>query len=252
LARKPAHPLKFFPGSLKIADHFENAMPGVAHGASDGHQLLLARRGSWNRLAIDGLVKDSARRGEPECTSADPVLHDASHLGYVFCSRDDARPLAITQHIGTHSTVRDMGAYVNRTRHPIQRVQVLGERLPIPFQALGQRGAGYVLDTFHQADQPIMLIRPGRCKTDATIADNDRRHPMPTRRRHLLVPSSLTVIMSVNVHKARRHNHSGRIDLLSTMAFDNPDVSDQPPVNRDIGSDRWLASSVHNQPAAHN
>ena len=42
----------------------------------------------------------------------------------------------------------------------VERVEVLGEGLPAPLDALVQRGAGDVLDAFHDLDQP--LLPPGR------------------------------------------------------------------------------------------
>ena len=66
--------------------------------------------------------------------------------------------------------MRDLGTDVEHVLAPVERVEVLGERLPLPLDALGERGAGDVLDAFHQLDQPFVPVGRRRSEADAAVA----------------------------------------------------------------------------------
>ena len=71
---------------------------------------------------------------------------------------------AVAHDVGAQRGVGDVRADVDACAAcALERVEVLGERLPVPREALGQRGAGDVLDAFEQADQPVVAVgaRPG-------------------------------------------------------------------------------------------
>ena len=76
--------------------------------------------------------------------------------------------------VRAHRAVRHLHADVDRERAAVERVEVLGERLPAPVDALGQRGAGDVLDALHQADEPLLVARAHRREPDAAVARRRR------------------------------------------------------------------------------
>ena len=86
---------------------------------------------------------------------------------------------AIAHHIGAHGAMRDVRRDIDGAPALGQRVHIFGEGFPIPGHAFGQRGAGNVLDTFHEADQPVMLVGFGRRETDAAIAHDDGGDAVP-------------------------------------------------------------------------
>ena len=111
---------------------------------------------------------------------------------------------ALAHHVGAHRAVRHLRADVERARHALERVEVLGEALPLPADALGERGARDVLDALHQADQPVVAVGARRREADAAVAHHDRRDAVPRRRREVRVPGHLPVVVGVDVDPARR------------------------------------------------
>ena len=87
--------------------------------------------------------------------------------------------------------------------HPLERVEVLGEGLPVPLDALGERGAGDVLDALHQLDEPLVPVGARRREADAAVAEDGGGHAVPARRREVRVPGGLAVEVGVHVDEAR-------------------------------------------------
>ena len=94
----------------------------------------------------------------------------------------------------------------------VERVEVLGERLPLPLDAGGERGAGDVLDAFHQADQPVVPVGLHRREADAAVAHDDRGDAVPARRREQRVPGDLAVEVRVHVDEAGRDEQAVGVD----------------------------------------
>src|SRR5262245_33980726 len=69
----------------------------------------------------------------------------------------------------------------------------------LPARAGCERGAGDVLDAFHQADQPLVAVGSRRREADAAVAEDERRDAVPRRRRELGVPRRLRVVVRVDV-----------------------------------------------------
>ena len=88
---------------------------------------------------------------------------------------------ALAHHVRAHRAVRHLRADVEHLRRAVDRVEVLGEVLPLPLDAFGERGAGNVLDAFHQADQPVVLVGFRRREADAAVADHDGGDAVPAR-----------------------------------------------------------------------
>ncbi len=100
----------------------------------------------------------------------------------------------------------------------VERVEVLGERLPAPVDALGERGAGDVLDAFHEADQPLLVTRANGGEPDAAVAGDHGGDPVPGRRLEQRVPRGLAVVVGVDVDEAGRDQQPGRVDGLGGVA----------------------------------
>ena len=107
---------------------------------------------------------------------------------------------------------------VDRVRHRVDRVHVIGERLPAPRDALGERRAGDVLDAFHQLDERRLAARPHRREADAAAAHHARRHAVQRARRQLGVPRHLAVVVRVDVDEAGQHVRAARVDRAARRA----------------------------------
>ena len=146
-----------------------------------------------------------------------------------------------------------LGADVDDVLAGVERVEVVLERLPLPRDALGQRGSGDVLDALHQLDEPLVAIGSGGSEADATVAHHDGGDAVPRRRREERVPGGLTVVVGVDVDPARRHEPAGGVDDASRLTdvvagfCVDPDIDDRrdhPVVDGDVGESAGSAGAV--------
>ena len=144
----------------------------------------LIRRGerAGHQLAVERLVVQRAGRRKPNSASRNRLADVARHLGDVLGGRVLVVGAALAHHVDPQRGVRQERGDVHRVLAAVERIEVLREGLPLPLDSLVQRGAGDVLDAFHQLDEPRLLTRPHRRETDAAIAGHDRRHAMGRRR----------------------------------------------------------------------
>src|SRR5256885_2142217 len=80
------------------------------------------------------------------------------------------------------SPVRPLGAYVDDAWLALDGVEVLGEALPPPPDALGKGGAGDVLHSLHQADQPVVTVGGDGREPHAAVPHDRSRDAVPARR----------------------------------------------------------------------
>ena len=109
------------------------------------------------RWAMVRLVENRAR---------DALADDVGHRGDVLGRGGIVLGSPVAHHVGADGAVGDLGPDVHRELERVQVVQVLGEALPLPGDALGEGGAGDVLDALHQADEPVVAV--GRRRANPT------------------------------------------------------------------------------------
>ena len=69
---------------------------------------------------------------------------------------------------------------------------------------------------------------------------------MPGGRREMRVPDSLSVIVGVNIDKARCYDLAFGVDLLRAASADVPDAHDLSVLDRNVGFERFGAGPVDN------
>ena len=143
--------------------------------AEQGHDLVLGRERARHRFTVHVAVSRGAPRREPERTGPQRLAHDRGHGREVVGGRGLLGPIA--HHVGAHRGVGKLRADVDGTRHRLERVEVLVERLPLPLDPLGQRRAGDVLDAFHQLDQPLVAIGEPPARTRRRSCRGSRWSP---------------------------------------------------------------------------
>ena len=122
---------------------------------------------------------------------------------------------ALTHHVGAQRGVRHVRADVERARHALERVEVLGERLPVPLDALVERGAGDVLDALHQLDELLRAVGAHRREADAAVPEDRGGHAVPARRREVRVPGGLAVEVGVHVDEPGRDEQTVGVELAT-------------------------------------
>ena len=115
-----------------------------------------------------------------------------------------------------------------------ERVEVLGEGLPLPVDALVQRGARDVLDAFHQLDEEVAPVGPHGGEADAAVAHDDGGDAVPARRRDLGIPRDLAVVVRVDVDPTGREEQAVAVELAMAAAVGVDVGDDVLAVDREI------------------
>ena len=140
-----------------VAHELHHAAAGLANRACDAQKFVGAGPQGGDCLAADAAVVDGARGGKAERAGLNGLTGDGRHLLDVFRGGWRSRHAARAHHIHTHRRMRQLGAEVDVARQGLEKIEVFGEGLPLPGQSFVQRGAGNVLDAFHQFDQAIVI-----------------------------------------------------------------------------------------------
>ena len=237
-------PSQFLGFVQAVGNKLHGAETEAGKGAADGAHLLPGGAGSGHQVARLVDVPVEAGGGEAEGTGPEGAAGDAAHLGHVLAR--GVVVAALAHYIVADGDMGRLGSDVHRVRG-IDVVEVFGEGLPAPRDAVVQRRAGYVLDALHQFDQFAFGARPHRGEADPAIAHHDGSDPVPAARRHLFVPTDLAVVVGVDVHEAGGQQVAFGIDDplgLGWTAASRRDFGDRAAVGDHIGADRLGAGAV--------
>ena len=127
----------------ELTEHAADAEELVAVGEGAGHG---ARRRACGGASSATSRSRARRPGSPRARGARMRVD-------VVGGRRLVRGAALAHHVGAQRAVGHLRAEVDRVRPPLERVEVLGEALPLPLDALVQGRAGDVLHALHQVDQ---------------------------------------------------------------------------------------------------
>ena len=185
----------------------------------------------------------------PTAPACDRLAHVPRHLGDVVGGRVLVGDAALAHHVHAQRHVRQERGDVHRELEAVERVEVLGEGLPAPLDALVQRGAGDVLDAFHHLDQALLPTRAHRREADAAVADDDGRDAVAGRRVEHRVPRGLAVVVRVDVDEPGRDEAAGGVDDLGGVAVDVlPDGDDHAVLDRDVAHEPGATGAVDDRP----
>ena len=170
--REPAHPVHLLGRRDDVLagrtrrGQLEHAGAELAERGADAEQLVLGRERAGHGLAVDGRVGDGARRREPERAGRDRLLDDGLHR--LRCPRGSPARCARRARPSRRPAPRRARSACRRRsvqRRASSASRYSGKLSQPQVDALGQGGAGDVLDALHQADQPVVLVGPGRVRS---------------------------------------------------------------------------------------
>ena len=191
-------------------------------------------------------VVERARRREAERAGLDRLARERGHRarcrrGVAVSRRAPRSPITCSRSAPCGTCTRD----VDVEGPAVERVHELGERLPVPREALVQHRAGDVLDAFHQLDEPLVVGGAHRREADAAVADDDGGDAVPRRRDHALAPRRLAVVVAVDVDEAGRDEQAVGVDRrASPRRRPSPTSVIDAVVDRDVGRARRRAGAV--------
>ncbi|CAG7209929.1 hypothetical protein PICSAR30_03446 [Mycobacterium avium subsp. paratuberculosis] len=251
LAAEPAHPVQLLLGPDDVLargplrGQLEHRLTAGRHGAAQTEQLLLGGERAGHGLAVHRAVAHRARRGEAERAGLDRLADQPAHRLDVVGGGRLVAGAALAHRVGPDRAVRDLAADVDGELLLADRVEVFGVGLPPPGDALGQRGAGNVLDTLHQLDQPLLGARPHRGEADPAVAGDHGGDAVTAGRLEQTVPAHLAVVVGVDVDEAGSHDFPCGIDGFGGLggrqaaglgAVGADDVDDLAVPDADVGA----------------
>ena len=132
----------------------------------------------------------------------------------------------------------------------VEHVQILGEGFPVELDALGQHGAGDVLDALHEVDQVGRGARPHRGEAHAAVAEDGCGHAVAGRGSEVGVPGGLAVVVRVHVHESGRDQQPAGVDLPAARPDVAADCRDGLAVDCDVGDALRGTGAVYYDAAA--
>ena len=120
------------------------------------------------------------------------------------------RPLVAADDEEPQRGVADERADVEALAAPVERGEVLGERLEAPVDALVEGLHRHALDVLERAHDDVAVLGSRRRDAEAAVAHHHTRDPVPARRREVAVPEDLRVVVRVDVDEAGRQRRARR------------------------------------------
>ena len=137
----------------EVGHHLQHA--GAAGADPFGDADEFGRRGGECRGVRTGrgLVIAGAAGGEAERPRLDALPGEFGHERDVFGCRVLVVRTALAHHVEPQRAVRHLRSDVDVVRPLVDGVEELGERVPVPLQALVERRSRDVFDALHQLDE---------------------------------------------------------------------------------------------------
>ena len=150
--------------------YFHHAVAAGRHRLGEGVQLLERGEGAGHRLPVRCAVHNGSRGCEAEGAGVLGLPHHGGHGGDVLGGGVLVGHAPLAHDISAQGAMGDLAADIDSETTPVEEVEIFGEGLPAPADALGQSGARDILDPLHHLDEPVVPVRLHRCESDAAIA----------------------------------------------------------------------------------
>ena len=221
--RQPAEQADLAVLVLEVRDDLHPAGAGLAHGVGDRGQLGFLGAQGRDVLAVGRAVIERARGREAERAGAQAFGGELGHALAILLGGRLAVGAALAHHIDPQRGVRHLGGDVGVVAARGDRIEEVGEAVPVPRQAFVQHDLGDVLHALHQVDQHVVLVVVAGREADAAIAEQHGRGAVPGRGRQPVAPGHLRVVVRVHVDEARR-------DQLPRASISSAPLGMSPPI----------------------
>ena len=159
---------------------------------------------SWRSASRDG----TGRPPSPLCVGAELVANPAAPAATASRTTSAIRASSssvaalvprVAHHEQPHRGVPDVRGVVEDGAVPLDRVEVLGERLEVPRDPGLERREAHVLDVLERAPDEAAVLRSARRDREPAVAGDDAGDAVPRRRRERGIPEDLRVVVGVDV-----------------------------------------------------
>ena len=202
-----------------------------------------------NQVAGQRLVLVGAAGGEADGTRLQGLLGQPAHGVDIIGRRMLAGDGALAHDIDPQGMVGELCRDIDGARQPRERVEVIREALPVPFEAFGQRDAGNVLHPLHQIDQRLLVLLADGGEAHAAIAEHDGRGAVPGRRCQDGVPGRLAVIVRVHIDPSGRDDPAVGPDFAPARTGLAADLGDPVAIDGDVALESRRSRAVDDSAA---
>jgi len=126
-------------------------------------------------------MQEGTRGREPEGASADGLVDQRAHGRDVVRRGRVLAEAAFTHGVHADRAMTDHAPDVQPLGPAFDRLEILAECGPVPCQPGHDAVGGNVLDRFHHFGQLLAIVFLAGRECHSTVAENDRRHAVPTR-----------------------------------------------------------------------
>ena len=220
-----------------------NAPAFLAQHADEGLELITGGESAGNGQAVSPAVGHGKAGGQTGRPGVDGLGHHLHHAGHLVVG---GRPLIglVAHHEQSQGGVADVGPKVEGDAPVGNGVQILGERLEVPGDALGQAVHVHVFDVFQRAGDEVLVAGPGGRYRKAAVAGDHRSHPVVARGSEGRIPEHLGVVVGVDVDEAGGHHLAAGVQL-DPARQPRTDLANTVPGDGDIGLPSRLPRTVH-------
>ena len=187
-----------------------------------------------HRLAVAVAVRGRLREREAERARLERAAELGAHLGDLL-GRGLAADGVGAHHVAADRAVTDEEAGVHRDP-ALEAVEELAEGLPLPVDAVLERGERHALDPGHHPAQVVGVAVVQRREREAAVAADHGGDAVHARRARGGVPHELRVVVRVRVDEAGC-DARGRSPSITTAASSSivPDRDDAAVGDADVG-----------------
>ncbi len=126
----------------------------------------------------------------------------------------------------------------------VQRVEVLGEARPVPWNAILQCGERHALDLCHHPADVVGVLRVDRRQREPAIASDHGRDAVHVGGGGERIPEELRVVVRVGVDHPGHHHEAGGVEFCGPMLFDLADGHDAAVPYPDVRDAAGLPGAV--------
>ena len=191
--------------------HLDDALADLAQHRRERVDLVDVGEAARHRAAERALVVGLARRREADRAGSIASRRRSRIVRDLVVGRG---PLLAAEHEQPQRRVADERADVEALVALVERVEVLGERLEAPVDALVEGLHRHALDVLERAHDRVAVLGPGRRDREAAVAHHHAGDAVPARRREVAVPEDLRVVVGVDVDEAGREHEAVEVDHL--------------------------------------
>jgi hypothetical protein len=111
-----------------------------------------------------------ARGREAERAGTQALDGELGHAPTIGLGRRLAIGAALAHHIDAQRRVRHLGRHVDVVASLGDGIEIIGEGVPVPWQARGHHDLGNILHALHQVDQQVVLMVVAGREANAAVA----------------------------------------------------------------------------------